>query len=124
MGVASRNQKALSPAAFWRARNRELAEQFEKLSGLVIQTQAAQEEVKAQSMHAFTNSEHWHLVISVAKAHARDARTQKRRVFRMIADDRDTCRLKSEYAAQLPEEHDKLMDTVKAYVELLEAMGY
>lgn len=124
MGTTDSRQRALSAPAFWRGRNGQLRQAYDELMIRVARTQEAQTAILQASVTAKLNETPWTALLNEGKTAFRLARVQKRKVFKLVCDDRDTLRIRPAYSEAVPVLHLELLDKARAYVDLIEGMGY
>ena len=124
MTVPEQRQARLTVQNYWRARNLQLRREMEILRQCVTQTQALQRQVIDASATAFTSADEWRKLLNTAKNQTRKARGQRTKVLKLVAADNDTIRIRPAHAEECSQDHKDLLIKARAYIDLIEAMGF
>lgn len=114
----------LTPAVYWHIREREIAKVLTSLRDAVDACERARHTLMVVSETAKLNSDEWNTAQSAAMSALRKARSNKTQLRRMVANARDTIRIRPEYAAELHQSTAATLDTASKLCEYLDAHGF
>lgn len=114
----------LTPANYWQVRKLELLHAEESLRRRIADCRTAQTEVLRLWRVAKSGSPEWEGAIVRAKSAVRMARTERTRLMNLVANCRDTCRIRKHLADALPDEVDGLLTDARALCDVMEGQGY
>lgn len=121
-GGASRVQ--WTPDMYWQVREREIKKVLTRLREAVESCEQARRVLLAVSETAKLNSDEWDTAQSAAMHSLRTARFAKTQLRKMVANARDTIRIRPEYAQALTERTSETLDTASKLCEYLDAHGF
>lgn len=115
---------SFTPEMYWLIREREIGRKLQLVKDSIDECEAARRVLLNLSGTAKIHDPEWEQAQARAMASLRRARTNKMALRRMVANARDTIRIRPAYAEVLSEKTAAILDTASRLCEYLDAHGF